>query len=74
MHTKVLKRGLTVIPEPIRKKYNIRAGDRLLWMDDRETIKVTPLTTDPIKALRGIGRGEGLMENYWQFAAKNTNN
>jgi hypothetical protein len=43
-------------------------------MDDGETIKVTPLTTDPIKALRGIGRGEGLMENYWQFAAKNTNN
>lgn len=60
METSVTKRGQTVIPASIRKRHKIKAGDRLVWLDDGETIKVIPVPADPIRALWGDGRGEGL--------------
>ena len=60
--TKVTKNGRTVIPALIRRRYSIRPGDRLAWIDDGETIKVIPLPPDPIQTLRGHGRGENLLE------------
>ena len=62
MQTAVTKRGQTVIPAPIRKRYQIQEGDSLVWIDDGETIRVIPVAHDPIGALRGIGRGESLTE------------
>ena len=56
------KRGQTNIPAPIRKRHHIRAGDRLVWLDDGETIRVVPVPADAISALRGSGRGEPLLE------------
>lgn len=61
MKTAVTKRGQTVIPAPIRKRYHIEEGDSLVWIDDAETIRVVPVARDPIRALRGAGRGEGLL-------------
>ena len=60
MQTAVTKRGQTVIPAPIRKRYQIQEGDSLVWIDDGETIRVIPVAHDPIQALRGSGRGEAL--------------
>ena len=67
MQTKITRRGQTVVPAPIRKRYNIRAGDRLVWLDDGETIKVIPISSDPVSALRGTGEGEDLLGALLQF-------
>ena len=60
MQTAVIKRGKTVIPAPIRKRYHIEEGDSLVWIDDGTTIRVVPVASDPIRALRGSGHGEDL--------------
>jgi AbrB family looped-hinge helix DNA binding protein len=65
--TLVSKRGQTVIPAPIRKRYSIQEGDRFVWIDDGQVIKVIPVPVDPIQALRGRGRGENLLESLMQF-------
>ena len=62
METAVTKRGQTTIPAGIRKKYQIKEGDYLVWLDDGQSIKVVPVPADPIRALRGSGRGERLLE------------
>jgi AbrB family looped-hinge helix DNA binding protein len=62
MQTAVTKRGQTVIPALLRKRYNIDEGTQLVWLDDGETIRVVPIPADPLRALRGRGRGEGLTE------------
>jgi AbrB family looped-hinge helix DNA binding protein len=62
MQTAVTKRGQTVIPAQIRKKYHIQPGDHLVWLDDGQAIKVVPVPADTIRALRGRGRGERLVE------------
>lgn len=61
MQTSVTKRGQTVIPAQIRKRYDIQEGDSLVWIDDGETIRVVPVAQDAITALRGSGRGEQLV-------------
>ncbi len=60
MRSTVTKRGQTVIPAPIRKKYRIEKGTTLLWIDTGENIRVVPLPKDPLKALKGIAKGENL--------------
>ncbi|MHB8763833.1 MAG: AbrB/MazE/SpoVT family DNA-binding domain-containing protein [Deferrisomatales bacterium] len=62
MQTAVTKRGQTVIPAAIRRRYRIQEGDRIEWLDDGETIKVVPAPSDPVRALRGRGKGEGMGE------------
>jgi AbrB family looped-hinge helix DNA binding protein len=59
--TTVTKRAQTVVPAAIRQRHNIQPGDTLAWVDDGEMIKVVPLPQDPIRALRGCAKGEGLV-------------
>jgi AbrB family looped-hinge helix DNA binding protein len=62
MQTTVTKRGQTVVPAEIRKRHQIEEGDQLVWIDDGHTITVVPVPADPVRALRGRGRGEKLLE------------
>ncbi len=62
MQTAVTRRGQTVIPAQIRKRYGIRDGDKLVWLDDGATIRVVPVPADLMKALRGSGKGENLLQ------------
>ncbi|MDL1971084.1 MAG: AbrB/MazE/SpoVT family DNA-binding domain-containing protein [Candidatus Desulfofervidaceae bacterium] len=70
MKTVVTKRGQTVIPAVFRKKYRIKKGTVLLWIDTGESIKVVPLPEDPLKALKGIAKGESLTEKLLQGRKK----
>jgi AbrB family looped-hinge helix DNA binding protein len=56
------KEGQTNIPAAIRKRHRIQEGDRLVWLDDGEVIRIVPVPKDPLKALRGAGEGEGLLD------------
>lgn len=60
--TTVTKCAQTVVPAVIRQTHNIQPGDVLAWIDDGETIKVIPMPRDPVDALRGCAKGEGLVE------------
>jgi len=62
LKTTVSKRAQTAVPALIRERYNIQDGDFLEWIDDGQVIKVIPIPADPIKALRGSAKGEGLNE------------
>ncbi|HET9225579.1 MAG TPA: AbrB/MazE/SpoVT family DNA-binding domain-containing protein [Thermoanaerobaculia bacterium] len=66
METSVTKKGQTSIPAAIRKRHHIHEGDRLVWLDDGEVIRIVPVPKDPLKALRGSGTGEGLLERLLQ--------
>ena len=66
VQTSVTKRGQTVIPAAIRKRYKIETGHRLVWLDDGETITVVPVGPNPIQALRGRGRGEKLLQRLYE--------
>lgn len=61
METTVTRRGQTNIPAAIRRRHDIKEGDRITWLDDGENIRIVPVPADPIRALRGSGRGRSLL-------------
>jgi AbrB family looped-hinge helix DNA binding protein len=70
MQTVVTRHGQTVIPASIRKRYNIREGDQLEWIDDGQGIHVIPIPADPIESLYGHCKGQGLTQKLLEERAK----
>lgn len=62
MRTTITQRGQTVIPAELRRRYGIADGTQVEWIDTGTGLKVIPVPADPVAALRGIGRGERLLE------------
>ena len=62
MRTTVSQRGQTVIPAELRRRYKIGEGTAIEWVDTGAGLKVIPVPSDAVAALRGIGRGERLVE------------
>lgn len=42
--TRVTEKGQATIPKPLREKYNLEAGDEVVWMDTEEGIVVKKRT------------------------------
>jgi AbrB family looped-hinge helix DNA binding protein len=70
METKVTRRWQTVVPADIRQRYRIKEGDTLVWLDDGQMIRVVPVPADPVKALRGRGKGQGLTRKLLESRQK----
>jgi AbrB family looped-hinge helix DNA binding protein len=73
MQTSVSKRGQTVIPAAIRRRYHIGEGMHIVWLDDGETIRVVPVPDDPLSSLRGSGRGKKYIEHLLEERKKDLN-
>jgi len=54
--TTVSKRGQTAVPAEICKKYGIKAGQKIAWLDLGNMITILPLPKDAIKTFRGSSR------------------
>ena len=70
MRTTVTQRGQTVIPAELRRRYHIEQGTQVEWLDTGTGLKVVPLPSDPIAALRGIAVGERLTERLLKERAR----
>jgi len=51
---KVTRQGQTTIPKPLRKKYDIEEGDKVLYIDVGDHVAVLPVPKDPLMVLRGL--------------------
>lgn len=70
MRTTVIRRGQTVIPATLRRRYHLEEGDQIAWLDTGAGLKVLPVAADPIAALRGSGAGEGLVARLLEERAR----
>ncbi len=62
MRTTVSQRGQTVIPAELRRRYNLEEGTQIEWIDTGSGLRIVPVAADPIGALRGLGKGERLLD------------
>ncbi|MCI0443059.1 AbrB/MazE/SpoVT family DNA-binding domain-containing protein [bacterium] len=60
--TTVTKKGQTVVPAEIRKKFQIKTNSKLIWTYDDSLITVVPAPDDPIRSLRGFSAGKALRQ------------
>ncbi|MCC6568851.1 MAG: AbrB/MazE/SpoVT family DNA-binding domain-containing protein [Anaerolineales bacterium] len=55
-------KGQIVIPAPLRKKYGIKEGTRIVVMDNGMEIILRPITREYLKSLRGSLKGSDALE------------
>lgn len=54
----VTTKGQLVIPSKLRRKYSIKAGTQVAFLEQENRLVLQPLTPDFIRSLRGSLRGE----------------
>lgn len=54
--TTVSKRWQTAVPAEICRKYGIKAGQKIAWLDLGSFITILPVPKSPVKAFRGSSR------------------
>ncbi len=59
----VTTKGQLVIPSKLRRKYAIRKGTRVAFVDEGDRIILQPITPEFIQSLRGcLGKGSSALE------------
>jgi len=62
METTLTERGQTAVPAAIRRRFGIKPGQKLEWVEDGKLIYIRPVPKDPIASFRGSSKGSGLVE------------
>ena len=62
METTLTDRGQTAVPARIRRRFGLKAGQKLEWVEDGKIIYVLPIPKDPIGAFRGSSKGGALTQ------------
>jgi len=57
--TTISSKGQIIIPEKLRKKYNIEKGKKFIITDDDKNIILTPISEDYFLNRAGILKGKG---------------
>ncbi len=63
MQTMITERGQISIPMEIRKKLNLKPGMGMEWIVTEKGIYLMPVPSDPIGTFRGLGKGEGSVDD-----------
>ena len=66
--TTTFRNGKITVPAAIRARHNIKEGDRLVWIDDGQTICIVPASADPLSKLFGIWSKRTDIEDSLEFA------
>jgi AbrB family looped-hinge helix DNA binding protein len=70
METYSTAKGQIVIPAPLRKKYGITEGTRIVITDNGREIILRPITREYLKSLRGSLKGSKAFEVLMEERAK----
>jgi AbrB family looped-hinge helix DNA binding protein len=62
METYATVKGQIVIPAPLRKKYGITEGTKIVVVDTGNEILLRPITPQYLKNLRGSLKGTGALQ------------
>jgi len=62
MKTHANKKGQIVIPSVLRKKYGIKEGTRIMFLDTGDSIVLKPITDQYFKKLQGSLKGTGVLK------------
>lgn len=62
METYATVKGQIVIPAPLRKKYGITEGTRIVIIDNGTEIILRPITREYLKSLRGSLKGSRALD------------
>lgn len=59
---RVTTRGRLTIPAALRRRFNIKPGTRIAFIDEHHQIILKPITPKHLKGLRGSLKGTGVLK------------
>ncbi len=62
MQTRLTAQTINFIPAEIRKRFDVKVGDIMAWIDDGQEIKVVFFPPDIVQALKGTGKSYRSLE------------
>ena len=62
METYATTKGQIVIPAPLRRKFGIKEGTKIIVIDAGDDIVLRPMTRERISRLRGSLKGTGALQ------------